>query len=268
MNVFSIGDGNEYELTRENFLEKTHKGYPFFQDAKKYEKPFFAICPACNNPIQIINLYGNQYEEEHTKKRDMHGRHFIHNIDGLPKNNKKGYNNCPFHNPVAFGIIRVREDETINEEIKELVENNRKKISVDIKEITGFLFKNERIDNIIAEYLNARNYCYTHTNRFNIPYSILYTNRAINLFGQRISSSELGNRIQNAITDNSEYFMVKNNLIKKNVNKYVVINLLIIKHRISNSRQYMTIRVEEGYQQVNNVLFEEEIEMKQYLYTR
>ena len=31
MNIFSVGDGKEYELTRENFIEKTHKAFPFYQ---------------------------------------------------------------------------------------------------------------------------------------------------------------------------------------------------------------------------------------------
>lgn len=35
MNVFSVGDGKEYELTRENFIEFTHKKFPFYQDPKK-----------------------------------------------------------------------------------------------------------------------------------------------------------------------------------------------------------------------------------------
>ena len=58
MNIFSVGDGNTdgYKLTRETFMEKTHKRYPFYQDPKRYKTPYFAICPACNNPIQIINL--------------------------------------------------------------------------------------------------------------------------------------------------------------------------------------------------------------------
>lgn len=31
MNIFSIGDGNEYELTRETFMEKTHKAFHFIK---------------------------------------------------------------------------------------------------------------------------------------------------------------------------------------------------------------------------------------------
>ena len=67
MNIFSVGDGEEYDLTRENYIAKTHKRFPFYQNPKRYQNPYFAICPACNNPIQIINLFGKQYEEEQTR---------------------------------------------------------------------------------------------------------------------------------------------------------------------------------------------------------
>ena len=38
MNIFSVGDGAEYDLTRENYIAKTHKRFPFYQNPKKYQK--------------------------------------------------------------------------------------------------------------------------------------------------------------------------------------------------------------------------------------
>lgn len=169
MNIFSVGDGEAYELTRNEYINRTHKKFPFYQDVKKYKTPYFAICPACNNPIQIINLFGAQYEEEQTCRTTMHGRHFTRNVDGLPAYNQENYNGCPLHNPVAFRIRQIREIESVNEEIRDLVENNRDKLANDIRGITGVLLKNEKIMQLIDDYIEARDYCYTHTNKFNIP---------------------------------------------------------------------------------------------------
>ena len=105
MNIFSVGDGEEYDLTRENYIAKTHKRFPFYQNPKRYQNPYFAICPACNNPIQIINLFGKQYEEEQTRNTTMHGRHFIRSVDGLPLYNRENYDACPIHNPIAFSCL-------------------------------------------------------------------------------------------------------------------------------------------------------------------
>lgn len=268
MNVFSIGDGGGYDLTRENYIGITHKNFPFYQNTKKYKNPYFAICPACNNPIQIINLYGEQYEEEHTGRTTMHGRHFTRNVDGLPIYNEENYDACPLHNPIAFRVRRIRENTLINEEIKELIQNNRNKIAADIRKITGILLKNERINSIIDDYIAAREYCYTHTNKYNIPYSILYTREAINIFGQRIDILDLGKEITLAIKNNSRYFGVEAGKINKKVEEFVTIQLLFSNHSIQGSKQYITMCIEEknDVHEPVHVLLRKKIGMKQYIY--
>lgn len=34
MNIFSVGDGEAYELTRNEYINRTHKKFPFYQDVK------------------------------------------------------------------------------------------------------------------------------------------------------------------------------------------------------------------------------------------
>lgn len=268
MNIFSVGDGNTdgYELTRETFMEKTHKSFPFYQNPNRYKTPHFAICPACNNPIQIINLLGVQYEEENTGRTNLHGRHYKNDVKGLPPYSEVNYENCPLHNPVAFRIRMVRNNEQLNEEIRAIVENSRSQIYADIREITGVLLSNKKLDQVINDYIVARDYCYTHTNKFNIPYSILYTREAINIFGQKVDGTDIGQRIYNTIQNNCAYFEFVDGRIQKNIDDYVELNLNVANHRIRGSKQYMTIRIEEKKREEIQTIFEEEIEMKQYVY--
>ena len=81
---------------------------------------------------------------------------------------RKNYNYCPLHNPVAFRMKAVRKNEKINEEIRNIVENNKSQIYVNIREITGALLSNNKLNQLIDDYIVARDYCYTHTNKFNI----------------------------------------------------------------------------------------------------
>lgn len=124
-------------------MEKTHKNFPFYQSPNRYKTPYFAICPACNNPIQLINLFGVQYQEENTGRTNLHGRHYKYNVEGLPIYLEENYVNCPLHNPVAFRIREVRDNEQINGEILNIVENNRRQICANIREITGILISNK-----------------------------------------------------------------------------------------------------------------------------
>lgn len=267
MNVFSIGNGEKgIELTTDNFVEKTRKSFPFYQDPKKYKKPYFAICPECNNPIQIINLYGAKYEEENTGKVAIHGRHFPHNVKGLPDYNKDKYDNCPLHNPIAFHIVEIRNDTTYNEEILEIVKENKNAIARDIREITGVLLKNEKAFKIIDDYIIANDYCYTHTNKYNIPYSILYTREAPSLFGQRIAETPLGMRIKNAIATESQLFQINEGRIVKKGDEFANIILRISNHRMRDKKQYMTMIIEEEHKPNVSIIFQEDIELKQYAY--
>lgn len=268
MNIFSVGDGNRngYELTRETFIEKTHKSTPFYQDPNRYKTPYFAICPACNNPIQIINLFGVQYIEENTGRTNLHGRHYKNNVEGLPPYSEKNYENCPLHNQVAFRMKEVRKNEKINEEIRNIVENNKSQIYANIRQITGVLLSSNKLNQVIDDYIVARDYCYTYTNKFNIPYSILYTRNAINIFGQKVDGADIGQRIYNAIQNNCAYFEFFDGRIQKNIDDYVELNLIVANHRIKGSKQYMTVRIEERKGKEIQTIFEEEVEMKQYVY--
>lgn len=266
MNIFSVGDGKEYELTREAFIEKTHKSYPFYQDTKQYKTPYFAVCPACGNPIQIINLFSAQYQEEHTGRTNLHGRHYRNNVKGLANFSEEKYINCPLHNPVAFRLKVLRNNEEINDEIRDIVDNNRSQICARIREITGILLNNNKLNQIIDNYIEARDYCYTHTNKFNIPYSILYTREAINIFGQKVDDSGIGQKIREAIQNNSTYFKFVDGRIKSAVYDYVLLNLIVTNHKLIGSSQYMTIRIEEKKGKEIHTIFEEEVEMKQYVF--
>ena len=128
------------------------------------------------------------------------------------------------------------------------------------------LLSNKKLYQVINDYIVARDYCYTHTNKYNIPYSILYTRNAINIFGQKVGEADIGQRIYNAIQNNCAYFEFVDGRIQKNIDGYVELNLNIVRHRIRESKQYMTVRIEEKKGEEIQTIFEEEIEMKQYVY--
>lgn len=71
MNVFGILSSDDEEtLTEENYCEKTNKDKPYYRPDISPISPYFAICPRCKNPIQIINLYKNTMEENITGEKD------------------------------------------------------------------------------------------------------------------------------------------------------------------------------------------------------
>lgn len=70
-------------------------------------------------------------------------------VAGLPNYLEENYANCPLHNLVAFHMMEVRDNEQINEEILNVVENNRRQICTNIREITGVLISNNKLNRVI-----------------------------------------------------------------------------------------------------------------------
>ena len=267
MDIFSIGE-IIYKLTKENYINITNKKEPYFQG-----KSYFAICPCCGNPIQIINLFKEKYEENITKRRRVHARHVPRSILGVAKYNEEKYHSCELHNPIAFTLRIVRNNYRENQELKQLIEKNKKEIIYDIKEITGIYFKNKKLEEIINSFLKNGNYCYTYINRFNIPYAILYTEKSINIYGQRLNvDNELGKEIYFSVKKNSNFFKIneegKRIIKKENITFFSKIFLMIHDHRINNGIQTIRIRIFEEGKNKENTIFERTITMKEFIYNQ
>ena len=266
MNVFSTLDGNTYKIDREIYISKTRKQFPYYQDPKKYKKPYFAICPACKNPIQIINLFFDEYVEEHTGRKNLHGRHVPIDVKELASYSQAAYDNCPLKNPVAFSVHELRENETMNQEMLEYIQTHSKEIFDDIRKITGVLLKSTFLKGMLDNYLAAREYCYTHTNMYNIPYSILYTRPAIDFFGRKVSVEGVGKSICEAINEKSKFFCVYNGQIQKREGMYVYIRLIISNHDVKKNQMMMKIEEQREDENTSNIIFKNKIDIEPCIY--
>lgn len=276
MNVFSTLTKGHFEITIDNFVDATHKKEPYFQVDTKGKEKHYAICPECGNPIQIINLFGQEYEEQITKKRNTHARHTGKNILGLPKHDQLKYLGCPLHKASSFSCRRLRNDEVYNSNLLSLINKNKSKIIKDIREITGINFKNDYLEKIIKTYINSNNYSYSHTHRFNIPYSILYTSMSLDLFGRYLFIDNcISNEIER-IVNCSANFEIKNiedenkNISKKIVKKstkYLHLILKVSHHNIKAKTLRLSILEYEDDDIDNAVMLgNTTIAMKPYIY--
>lgn len=242
MNVFCLVDTRVTErLTEDNYSEKTNRKSPYYRPEISAQCPYFAVCPECGNPIQIINIFRDNMIENITGRKGLHAKHYNSSIPGLALYDKRKYVECVLKAKVSLGYKIRRTDEAENEHLRELVENNRNRIFRYIKEITNIFFKNDKMNNWIEEYLHNRYYEYKGANERNLPYSILVTSHSINIFGQRISDSELGNEIKTIISEKSKFFKIVDNRIVSKVQKYAEIHMLFYRHKIED--EYETIKV-------------------------
>ncbi len=273
MNVFSTLTKGPFEITIDNFIDATHKEKPYFQVDSKGKGKHYAICPECGNPVQIINLFGQEYEEQITKKRNTHARHTAKDIQGLPQYNQLKYLSCPLHKNNSFSCRKIRKDEIYNSNLLSLIKNNLYKIMRDIREITGINFSKDYLKKIITTYINSRHYSYIHTNKFNIPYSILFTSGSLDLFGRYILSDNYMSKEIERLVNNSSNFEVRiiedqknQKKIAKKSSKYFHLILKFSHHNIKENTLLLSIL--EYKDNVDNAitLGDTKINMKPFIY--
>lgn len=104
MDVFKtrVGDWHSIPISNENFAKYTGMREPYVHEhdceqghGRDGLRSYFAVCPECDNPIQLIGLYANQEDS----KNEPYGRHVKHSIRYLARYDEDEYYACPYADP-------------------------------------------------------------------------------------------------------------------------------------------------------------------------
>lgn len=82
-------------ISDENFGQYTGLRPPFVSVHADNKRTFLAICPECDNPIQLVGLFRNQ---EDAAGRP-YGRHVRHSVPNLARYDEDEYLACPYADP-------------------------------------------------------------------------------------------------------------------------------------------------------------------------
>ncbi|MGN0460806.1 MAG: hypothetical protein ACI4HZ_00015, partial [Ruminococcus sp.] len=145
MNVFKTKDSGGTILTVENFENLTNKKSPYYQSKKNGKEKHYAICPACGNPVTVVNLYKDNYIDMEQNRVSLHARHHKGTILGIAEYDEQKYKECPLHRDSSFGEEILREDNEYNEKLKVLIESNTGKIKNHIRVLLGINIGDGRI---------------------------------------------------------------------------------------------------------------------------
>lgn len=92
MDVFRTGRrGRVVPLTEENYRRETNRKAPFVQ-MRGGHPSYFAVCPACGNPILICNLFKRT---DGSRSANPYGRHYSASVPGVADYDETAYMFCP-----------------------------------------------------------------------------------------------------------------------------------------------------------------------------
>lgn len=179
MKKFKAKQGNSkvYPIDKDTFDKVTKKSRPYYyaEDQKCY-----AICPQCDNPIQLIGLYKQT-------KVAPYGKHYAKNIP-LASYNQQAYDFCPYHVD-SFKLnrnIRKRKTTDFERNIYYTVRDNFDSAVYILSRELNIKVTQKMAEEILRAYVAHEAWLYPGSSLNNIPWMLGYFLPARSLFKQLI----------------------------------------------------------------------------------
>lgn len=193
MKIFKlkVSDTDCFDLSREEFEKQSRMMSPWFNHQTERER-HFAVCPACNNTIQILHLYD--------ESQVLHAKHNLGLSVGLQ--DRTILSHCPLYSKkqrLTIDSRRTAED-AVSMEIKERLIENFDRVVYFIKQSLGLRIPDWTLQKMLGNYLNTRGWLYSGASLINIPWIFLYQSRAQNMLTMGI----LNESIREAIKSHDE----------------------------------------------------------------
>lgn len=260
MNIFKLKpDSNEiFKLTVHNYEHQTHKKSPYYDMSGK-EGRYYAVCPSCNNPIQIYKLY-----KDTTEGQGLHARHFGKSIYRLAVYNEKRYLACELSNPESFGGGNKRKNTKKANELLTLIKEYPDVLFNEIRKISGIGFSYKKFDTMLKHFMKSEGYYYTAINKFNLPYGFLYMQKSVNLYrGFLHKYSPHANEIKEAIK-NSKYHTVMGEEIKKKIDDFAALDFYLTNHSAKGTTETIELRIVESAKDYEQIIFKKKIPVDKF----
>lgn len=172
-------------ISRQNFEEDTLCRYPWYQTNDRGKEVHVAVCPACDNPIQIIGLYklpGNMQRP--------YGKHLARGVTHLAGNNPEARENCPYFKPRQHKKTDRRESiEGTPLKILNLLISQFDRVNYLLRRHTGIAFSKNLLRKMLSKYRSEEGYLYTGATLMNVPWIFAYMADSQSLFNQNIGGN-------------------------------------------------------------------------------
>lgn len=255
MDIFKIKDSNKiFKLSVAKYEQETNRKEPYFQITTPPPN-YYALCPECENPIEIVNLYIEQHKKRKEDNLPLYARHVNRNIKNIANYSQLDFDNCSLKNPSTItggGKRTGNSPSTI--EIINLLKNHTELIYRFMSEIIGLKISEKLFNKIIEKFKQSNGELYKGVTKFNLPYTILYMSDNNNISYESLNlKSEFSKTIRTAIIEKSELFEISkyDKIVPKTSfekGKYKALEIYFSDHKLkyNNSIESMLIIIKEN----------------------
>lgn len=200
---------------------------PWYQMNDSGTESQFAICPACNNPIQLIGLYHLP-----ANVSAPYGRHIGQSITGLAAVNAEARESCPLFKPRRYTqTSRKNSPEGLPQMILEILISEFDRVIYLLQKQTGIRFSYNLVRKMLKKYRDTKGHLYMGASLINIPWIFAYMTDSQSLFMQNVSGNpELTKAIEDTIP--TAYILDGRVMARQSTDKlpFIELNICFIHH--------------------------------------
>lgn len=192
---FQVGEMQDYPISKSLYEQAVGKDDRYFMKRADGERSCFAICPACNNPVQIIGLYKQNTHTELPFAKHYLGdlkiaKYFQENYDYCPyKAKRKQYNKSTLrneNNPLTYLIV------------KKLVQNFGKVVYI-VSNWIGINISQNLAKEMLNDYFSGKGHLYVGSSLVNIPLMFAYFCISKTIYGRYLKITNEGNELKHVL---------------------------------------------------------------------
>lgn len=195
MDVFKLDVDSKYtySITIANIEEQLARRAPWFQCINGHDG-WFAVCPGCNNPIQIIGMFQGD---------KLYGRHFVpyrdelkYYIKGAVDHEEREY--CQYYSK-RKSINRDTKRPATNElakAIKTVLIEQFDRVVYLLSKSSGLQISLNLAKQMLEDYNNHEGWRYRGATLDNIPWAFAYMLSSQKLFGKKLLDTNLINELR------------------------------------------------------------------------
>ncbi|WP_318452335.1 hypothetical protein [Photobacterium leiognathi] len=205
MNIFKlkINDSTFYSLTRDIFNDKTQRKSPWNQIGSDGKNRYYAVCPACENTIQLIGFHLKNTTLNENSIADISepfGKHFLsREINHLGLLSKSAYEQCPYasknqRHPKPNEKYNVKS--RIPNKLLHLLRDEFDRIMWCLEKSICIQLPSKYRQTMLNNYLHNEGWWYAGSTLLNLPWTFAYNTNAIPLIFCKIQDEDMKKALQ------------------------------------------------------------------------
>ena len=185
----------------------------------------YAVCPACNNPIQLIGFVKQAGEE------NLYARHVPKSILGVATYRQAAYDCCPLaaKNKIqSEKSAKKSADDDLAPQILRLIAEHFDRIILVLQESIGIFISPKLAGELLDDYLAEEAYNYKYASLLNIPWMLAYFSRSKSLVGRVFFHDDM----KQAIPEHIPQAVFSGNQLGMRGKAFIKVNVYFSSHNI------------------------------------